>query len=119
MGREAPLTGHASVAPGWIRLDSLRADSGTALLIDADGAAMDARWTRAAGDSLSILAFDDFLRVTFSVARSTTGLTGTARAHSDAELVRDSAGRMQELRREWPVSGEAAACDSLPRRAQP
>ena len=119
MGRESPLTGRASTAPGWIRLDSPGADSGAALLIDADGAAMDASWKRAGGDSLAVLAFNDFLRVTMSVARADTALSGTGLATSDAELVRDSAGRLRDLRREWAINARAALCDSLPPRAKP
>ena len=118
MGRESPLTGRTSTAPGWIRLDSPRADSGAALLIDADGAAMDASWKRAGGDSLAVLAFDDFLRVTLSIARADTSLAGTGLATSDATLVRDSAGRLRDLRREWAINARAVVCDSLPPRAQ-
>lgn len=118
LGRERPLTGHASTAPGWIRLENPRADSGVALLIDADGAAMDAAWARRA-DSIAVSAFNDFVRVMMSVAGSTDRLTGQGVATSDAELVRDSGGRLRDFRREWPVVAGVAPCDSLPARARP
>ena len=118
MGRDSPLTGRTSTAPGWIRLESAGADSGTALLVDGDGAGMGATWRRSAGDSIGILAFDDFLRVALNVVPSSAGLAGSGLATSDAELVRDSAGRMRDLRREWTVAARPVTCDSVPPRAQ-
>ena len=119
LGRESPLSGRASTAPGWIRIESTTmADSGRALLIDGDGAAMDAVWTRTADDRLAIVAFDDFLRVSLSATRSGRGLDGDGLATSDAELVRDSAGQMREMRREWTLHATPASCDSLPERAR-
>ena len=119
MGRASPLSGRASTAPGWIRMESAAgADNGRALLIDGDGAAMDAAWTRGPDDSLAILAFDDFLRVSLAATRSDRGLEGRGLATSDAELVRDSSGRMREMRREWTFHASPGSCDSLPARAR-
>ena len=118
MGRESPLTGRVSTAPGWIRLESAGADSGAASLVDGDGAGMNATWKRAPSDSVAIVAFDDFLRVELKALRSSAGLTGSGLATSDAELVRDSAGRMRDLRREWMFAARPVTCDSVPPRAQ-
>jgi hypothetical protein len=118
MGRTTPLTGSASPAPGWIRLDNpSRTDSGAALLIDGDGAAMPASWRRTAPDSIRIRAFDDFLQVSLDVAWSDASLNGTGLATSDAELVRDSTGRMRDLRREWIVAARTTTCAALPQPA--
>jgi hypothetical protein len=118
MGRTTPLTGKPSPGPGWIQLDDAsRADSGSALLIDADGAAMPAGWRRTHPDSIRIRAFDDFLQISIDVMWSDASLNGTGLATSDAELVRDSAGRMRDLRREWIVAARTVACAAMPRPA--
>ena len=115
MGRQTPLRGKPSVAPGWIRLGpATGADSGGALLADADGATLHGVWTRRAPGAIRILAFDDFLRVEIDALQSPDTLHGDALATSDAELVRDSTGRLRDLRRTWSISGRVAACDSLP-----
>lgn len=109
-------SGQQGRGPGWLRLDGLAAtaDSGTARIIDADGKAMAARWRRAAGDSVAVLAADDFLRVELSLGLSDTLATGRATAHSDAAAERDSAGRLVDLRRAWVLSARSAPCDSMP-----
>ena len=115
MGRTSPLAGKSATSPGWLILAAgTTPDSGAARLIDADGAAMAGTWVRSATDSVRILAFDDFLRVTIAAASTDSALRGTGVATSDAELVRDSSGRLRDLRREWSVDGRRAACDSVP-----
>lgn len=118
MGRDRPLRGKASVSPGWIRIETpprgSSADSGRALIIDADGAALPGAWRRLGPDTLRIRAFDDFLNVTIDATRSDSSLRGAGWARSDAELVRDSAGRMRELDRKWSVEGARASCDGMP-----
>ena len=107
--------GQQGQGPGWIRIDGgLSADSGTASLRDADSTAMLATWRRAPGDSIDVLAFDDFLRVELRLAVTDELAKGRGSSHSDAALERDSAGTMQELRRSWVLSAPAVTCDSLP-----
>ena len=107
--------GQQGQGPGWIRIEgSLDADSGVAGLRDADTRTMLARWKRAPGDSIDVVAFDDFLRVELRLAVSETMASGVGSSHSDAALERDSAGNMQDLRRSWVLSAPAAACDSMP-----
>ena len=107
--------GQQGQGPGWIRIEGgLAADSGAAALRDRDSRTMLATWRRAAGDSIDIVAFDDFLRVELRLAVSGTMASGTGSSHSDAALERDSAGTMQDLRRSWVLSAPAIACDSMP-----
>ena len=115
-----PMRGRRNVghAPGWIRLDGLgQAATGPAELVDANGAGLHARWHRHGGDSLSVIAADDFLRTELLVVISADSLRGRADAHSDADLERDSAGRLGDLRRTWAVNAVRAPCDSMPRRS--
>ena len=115
MGRTSPLVGKSTTSPGWLLLAAGAApDSGAARLIDADGAAMAGTWAAAPPDSIRILAFDDFLRVTIAAVRADSALTGLGVATSDAELVRDSSGNLRDLRREWSVEARRASCDSVP-----
>lgn len=103
---------------GWIRLDpSPTPDSGGARLIDSDGRSLGATWRRLPPDSLLVVAFDDFLRVEMRLAVRDSSATGTATAHSDAALERDSAGRLGEFRRGWPVAARQAPCHAGPREA--
>ena len=107
--------GQQGQGPGWIRIEGgLAADSGRAALRDADTRTMLATWKRSPGDSIDVLAFDDFLRVELRLAVSETMASGVASSHSDAALERDSAGNMQDLRRSWVLSAPAIACDSMP-----
>ena len=120
MGRVRPLTGASSPSPGYLRIDrDTRTDTGPALLVDADGATLRGTWSGRATDTLHVLAFDDFLRVELAVARTDAGLRGRGLATSDAELVRDSTGRMRDLRREWIVVADTIPCESLPRTSAP
>ena len=73
-----------------------------------------ATWRRASGDSIDVLAFDDFLRVELRLAASDTLAAGRGSSHSDAALERDSAGMMQDLRRSWVFLAPAVPCDSMP-----
>ena len=112
-----PLTpqGQQGKGPGWIRIDGgLAADSGMAALRDAETRTMLATWRRVAGDSIDVVAFDDFLRVELRVVATDSLVSGIASSHSDAALERDSAGAMQELRRSWVLSAPAVSCDSMP-----
>ncbi len=111
----ATATGQQGKGPGWIRIEGRdAADSGMAALRDADTKTMVATWRRAAGDSVDVIAFDDFLRVEMRLVASDTLASGVASSHSDAALERDSAGSMQELRRRWVVSAPAVPCDEMP-----
>ena len=92
----------------------LSADSGTASLRDANTGTMLASWRRAPGDSIDVIAFDDFLRVELRLAVADTMASGRGSSHSDAALERDSAGTMQDLRRSWVFSAPAITCDSMP-----
>ena len=110
-----PSVGHP---PGWIRLEGMgQADSGDAELIDANGAGLIARWYRRAGDSLSVIGADDFLRTELRLVVRTDSLRGRGDAHSDADLERDSAGTLRDLRRTWPVNAVRSPCDKMPRRS--
>jgi len=107
--------GQQGQGPGWIRIDGgLSADSGTAAIRDADTRTMLASWRRAAGDSIDVVAFDDFLRVELRLTVTDTLVSGLGSSHSDAALERDSTGAMQDLRRSWVLSAPAIACDSMP-----
>ena len=101
-------------APGWIRLEGLGADSGMARLTDTGGAGLQAQWRRVEGDSVHLAGFDDFLRVEMRLAPTDSRVSGRAVATSDAAAERDSAGRSQDLRREWSVAATQAPCDSMP-----
>jgi hypothetical protein len=108
---------NAGHAPGWIQLDGVaRGDTGAAELIDANSAGLGGQWYRHVGDSLRVVASDDFLRTELRVAISAESLRGRADARSDADLERDSAGRLGDVRRTWNVSAVRASCDSMPRR---
>ena len=101
-------------APGWLRIDVLAADSGMARLTDANGAGLGATWRRVGGDSIVLAGFDDFLRLDARLRLSPGSVNGTANAHSDAALERDSAGRLQELRRSWTFYAMRAPCEQMP-----
>ena len=111
----ATVSGQQGQGPGWIRIEGgLGSDSGTAALRDAEARTMLATWRRSPGDSIDVVAFDDFLRVELRLAVSETMASGIGSSHSDAALERDSAGNMQDLRRSWVLSAPAVACDSMP-----
>jgi hypothetical protein len=105
------------VAPGWIRFDgSDLADSGSVHLVDSNGSGLNGLWRRLPGDSAVVFAFDDFLQVGLRVHRSMGRAAGTAKASSDAVLIRDSTGGLVEMQRSWQFVGTAAPCDSMPMR---
>ena len=125
MGRTTPLAGRASVAPGWLRFGPPPAavgqaapawppDSGAAQLIDTDGADFQALWRRIGADSVEVRGLNDFMQITLRAAVSDSTLAGSGLVTSDADVQRDSAGRLVPLRREWPLTARAASCDSLP-----
>ena len=103
-------------APGWIRLDSLGHGSrGPAQLVDANHALLGGRWEERGPDSLRVVAGNDFLRTTFDVLIADDTLRGRATAHSDADLERDSVGKLGEVRRAWELNAVGAPCDSMTR----
>ena len=101
---------------GWIRLEQFRRDSGAAMLVDSDGFALEAAWRRVA-DSLIVGGSNDFVRIEMRLRIADSSARGTLRAHSDAALERDSAGKLQEFRRSSTVSFRQAPCDEMPRQA--
>ena len=112
--------GTAAPAPrdvvGWLRLDdsSATADSGLARLVDSDGRSLMGTWRRIGGDSLTIVAFDDFVRVEMRLLATRERLAGSATATSDAATTRDSAGRMSPFRRRWTIGATNQTCASMP-----
>ncbi len=113
--RPPTKSGQQGKGPGWIRLEGLpSADTGLGELVDADRKGLSALWRRARGDSVSIVAADDFLRVELRLAVSGSAIGGRALARSDAALEPDSTGRLRELRREWILRASRAPCDSMP-----
>jgi hypothetical protein len=114
MGRTKPLDGHTAVAPGWLRFDLSASDSGTLQLIDADRATFDARWRRTTSDSIEVRGFDDFMQIELRALVSDGALRGSGLVTSDADVQRDAAGRLEPLRREWPLSARATSCAGVP-----
>jgi len=86
------------------------ADTGAARLADSDARSLGAQWRRVSPDTIAMTASDDFLRVEMRLAVSDSLATGLARAHSDAALERDSAGKEREFRREWGLRARRASC---------
>ena len=116
LGRMPNDAGGNEVAPGWLRLDgAVGADSGSALFVDGDGASMAAQWRRIAGDSIHVVASNDFLRVEYRALPATSGIRGTLHTRSDAALERDSTGQLRELNRQREMTARVAPCDSMPR----
>lgn len=122
LGRDAATPpGFTSTQPaipdslrGWLRLDrTAESDSGAAWLTDSDQSAMPGAWRRA-GDSLLILAFNDFLRIELHVAVTPTQLRGRGLATSDAAQDRASDGRLLNYRRNWVLQAEASDCAAMP-----
>jgi hypothetical protein len=104
------------VTQGWIRLEgSSRADSGSAFLVDADGASMPGLWRRLPGDSVHIVAFNDFVRLEYRARAVDTTFIGALRARSDAAVQRDSIGQLTEMDRRIDINGRTTTCDSVPR----
>ena len=103
--------------PGWIRLEGIeKGERGGAELVEANRARLGGQWARLAGDTLRIVAGDDFLRTELRVVLTKDSLVGQADAHSDADLEPDSAGKLGDLRRKWRLTAVRAPCDSVPRR---
>lgn len=104
--------------PGWLRVESIQeADSGRGELVDATRAGLTGLWRRGPGDSLSMTAADDFLRVELRLVISDTVAMGRATATSDADLERDASGQLRTFRRDWVLRATRAACDSMPVRS--
>jgi hypothetical protein len=104
--------------PGWLRVEDLpTADSGAGELVDASRAGLNGRWRRGTGDSVSMTAADDFLRVELRLVISDSVAMGAALARSDAGLERDAAGALRELQRRWVLRAVRAPCDSMPVRS--
>jgi uncharacterized membrane protein (UPF0127 family) len=109
-------SGQQGRGPGWLGVQLAR-DSGLAELVDADRKGFTAFWRRIPGDTVSLLAADDFLRVELRVRLSDSVASGPALARSDATLERDATGRFVELRRDWTLRASRAPCDSMPVRS--
>ena len=103
-------------APGWIRLDSLQhASHGPAQLVDANHTVLSGQWEKHSPDSLRVVAGNDFLRTAFDGLMTENTLRGRATAHSDADLERDSAGKLGDVRRDWVLHAVRSPCDSMTR----
>jgi hypothetical protein len=101
--------------PGWLRIEGHpAADSGSGNLVDANRAGLGAFWRRGAGNSVTMTAANDFLRVELRLAVTDSAAIGTALAQSDADLEPDSAGQLRDFRREWVLRSSKAPCDSMP-----
>jgi hypothetical protein len=108
-------SGQQGQGPGWLRLEGPEtAHSGQGELVDADRKGLGASWRREPNDSLSVVAMHDHLRVELQLVVSDGVAVGPARAHSDATVERDAAGRLGELRRAWVLRAVRASCDSMP-----
>lgn len=129
MGRTTPLAGRTTVAPGWLRFGPAPGvtgqavppwppDSGAAQLVDGDGAEFQAQWRRVGGDSVEIRGLNDFMQIALRVAVADSMLAGSGLVTSDADVQRDSAGRLEPLRREWALTARAASCDGIPQIAR-
>ncbi len=115
LGPITPKSRNNGKGPGWIRMEGFpAAGSGGGNLIDESRAGLGASWRRGFGDSVSITAFDDFLRVELRLIVSDTAAIGSALARSDADLEPDSTGKLQDFRREWDFRAVIAPCDSMP-----
>lgn len=90
------------------------ADRGYSELVDADRKGFGASWRRTPSDSVSVVAQSDHLRVEFQLIVSDSVAIGPARAHSDAIVERDEAGRLVHLRRTWVLRAGRAYCASMP-----
>jgi hypothetical protein len=110
----ATRTGQQGRPPGWVRLDGFpESDHGEAELRDSDGKAMSAVWRRQPGDSVFLLASNDFVRIEIQFVALKVSLAGHGSAHSDAALEPDSTGRLSDLRRSWEFDATEAPCDSM------
>ena len=111
----ATRSGQQGQGPGWLRLEgSATADSGQGELADADRKGLGAFWRRAPHDSVAVSGGSDHLRVELRLAISDSIAVGPARAHSDATVEPDEAGRLGDLRRAWVLRAVRASCDSMP-----
>lgn len=108
-------SGQQGHGPGWLRFDgSAAANRGYGELVDADRNGLGASWRRAPNDSVSVVAMDHSGRVELRLVVSDSMAVGPARAHSDATVQRDSAGRLVDLRRAWVLRAVRESCDSMP-----
>jgi hypothetical protein len=111
LARLSPATVNGS---SWLRLRGTAGDTGSGRLIDSSGAVLQLAWARAAGDSLDVRGADDFLQFSARLATAGPALSGPARLYSDAQLDRDSDGRMVPAERVWNLTAATAPCDSAP-----
>ena len=101
--------------PGWLRVEGTpTAGDGSVELVDSNRAGLGGVWRRGPGDSLSMTAADDFLRVELRLAVSDSVAIGSALAVSDAALERDASGKSRNFRRGWVLRASRAPCDSMP-----
>ena len=110
----ATRTGQQGRPPGLVRLDEFpESDHGEAQLRDSDGKAMTAVWRRQPGDSVFLLASNDFARIEIRFLAFRDSLAGHGSVHSDAALEPDSTGRLGDLRRSWKFDATEVPCDSM------
>jgi hypothetical protein len=112
-----PITANSrqnAQGPGWIRIEGFGADSGAAELVDTNRVRLGGSWRRGSGDSVSMVAADNFLRVELRLTVTDSAAIGTALARSDADVEPDSAGQLRDFRREWVLRAVRAPCDSMP-----
>jgi hypothetical protein len=113
-GERSDSTGRQRTMRGWFMTDSGTAEGGLALLVDADGASLTARWRPGPSDSTTVSGFDDAVRVEFRLVVTDSAAHGRATLVSDVQLERDSSGRQRPLERHWEVAARRAPCDSMP-----
>ena len=96
----------------WLRFrHGMMGDSGTARLVEANGAALAVRWRRAR-NAVELRGFDDLVRFEALLARRGDSLSGEARLSSDAQLERNSEGTLVPAARQWLLVARPAPCDS-------
>ncbi|HEX6644763.1 MAG TPA: hypothetical protein VF037_08795 [Gemmatimonadales bacterium] len=115
LGRLGPVP-DSTPGAGWLRFHrGLIGDSGLVRLVERNGATVSAAWARRARGALELRGADDFMRFEALLARRGDSLVGEARLHTDAQLERDSGGRLLPSERKWLLAAGAAPCDSAPR----
>lgn len=111
LGRLAPGAEGARTT-ARLRFDGgLALDSGLVEVREEGGASLLATWRRRNDGGLDILGADDFVRLEARVVPRGDSLVGNARLSSDAQLERDSTGRLAASAREWRLAARAIPCE--------